>query len=193
MIPGFNLLEWDNLITLLWTHRRIQHAEYLKWKQLFGKRFDLLPLPVKPGSAKERNTILKEINAIRSGFDEDAFKRKAIEAFYGFRYPSSESAVVFAFGKFCQLMEIYFDKVVVRPDYPDAIVTREDQTLNIEFEKTSKGFQRDKHDPEKCDVIVSWKHDWESCPLDVLELSGLVLISRENESKGSRVLSNRTL
>jgi hypothetical protein len=38
----------------------------------------------------------------------------------------------------------------------------------VEFR--SKGFSRDQHDPEKCDLIVCWEHNWPQAPVPVLEL-----------------------
>jgi hypothetical protein len=30
------------------------------------------------------------------------------------------------------------------------------------------------HEARDCDLIVCWKHNWEDCPLEVLELSKLM-------------------
>jgi hypothetical protein len=30
------------------------------------------------------------------------------------------------------------------------------------------------HDVEKCDMIVCWIHNWPECPLEVVELRGLI-------------------
>lgn len=42
----------------------------------------------------------------------------------------------------------------------------------IEFEIRNRNFAKQGHDPNKCDLIVCWKHDWKDCPkrIDVLEL-----------------------
>jgi hypothetical protein len=46
------------------------------------------------------------------------------------------------------------------------------QHFRIEFEYESRNFRDHRHDPEKCDLIVCWRHNWKDCPpnLQVLEL-----------------------
>jgi hypothetical protein len=47
------------------------------------------------------------------------------------------------------------------------------QHFRIEFEYESRNFKDHRHDAEKCDLIVCWRHNWKDCPpnLQVLELS----------------------
>jgi hypothetical protein len=47
------------------------------------------------------------------------------------------------------------------------------QHFRIEFEYESRNFKDHRHDPEKCDLIVCWRHNWKDCPpnLQVLDLS----------------------
>jgi hypothetical protein len=47
------------------------------------------------------------------------------------------------------------------------------QHFRIEFEYESRNFKDHRHDPDKCDLIVCWRHNWKDCPpnLQVLELS----------------------
>jgi hypothetical protein len=46
--------------------------------------------------------------------------------------------------------------------------------VRIEFEFRSSGVPsgpRDGgHDPEECELVVCWIHEWTECPVDVLEL-----------------------
>ena len=42
--------------------------------------------------------------------------------------------------------------------------------LLIEFEYQSGNFREHGHRAEDCDLIVCWIHDWEDCPIEVLEL-----------------------
>ena len=39
--------------------------------------------------------------------------------------------------------------------------------ITIEFELRSSNFLKHNHDPEKCDLIVCWKHDWKNCPTNI--------------------------
>jgi Homing endonuclease associated repeat len=46
------------------------------------------------------------------------------------------------------------------------------QDVRIEFEKDSRSFAEHGHDPNGCDMIVCWRHNWKGCPpgMMVLEL-----------------------
>lgn len=97
--------------------------------------------------------------------------------FRGLRYaPINEQGVVYLFGMVSR--ELGFMIESVRTDYPDCEGKRaldhagkKWQHVRIEFEYRSRNFLEHGHDPEECDLIVCWVHDWEACPLEVLELS----------------------
>ncbi len=44
------------------------------------------------------------------------------------------------------------------------------ERVRVEFEYQSRNFRDHGHDPEGCDVIVCWEHNWPECPVEVLEL-----------------------
>jgi hypothetical protein len=50
------------------------------------------------------------------------------------------------------------------------------QRLRIELEFESSRFLVHGHDPNECDVIVCWKHNWAECPanIEVIELSSII-------------------
>lgn len=94
-----------------------------------------------------------------------------------------ENWVIFRFG--CELGEKNIDDVdlIFRgQEYPDAILLIFDEKGNVlkglyvEFEENSSSFKG--HDPEKCDLIVCARHDWnnkfpnEKCPLPVYVIGG---------------------
>jgi hypothetical protein len=63
--------------------------------------------------------------------------------------------------------------------YPDCRGIRRNESgrwrrVAIEFELRSSHFRMHRHDPAKCDLVVCWEHDWPGCPVEVLELKGLV-------------------
>ena len=65
-------------------------------------------------------------------------------------------------------------------EFPDIEAAREIepgrwQRVRIELEYESKNFQRHYHNPEECDLIVCWEHDWPECPLEVIELKPVVM------------------
>jgi len=48
------------------------------------------------------------------------------------------------------------------------------QRVRIEFEFLSRSFKVHGHDPDLCDVIVCWEHNWPDCPIETLELRTLL-------------------
>jgi hypothetical protein len=91
--------------------------------------------------------------------------------------PTNEMGVVFLFGHLA--LSLGFSIIRLQTAFPDAEALREMdpgrwQLVHIEFEFESKNFLLHLHEPRDCDVIVCWKHNWEDCPLEVLELSKLM-------------------
>jgi hypothetical protein len=89
--------------------------------------------------------------------------------------PVNEQGVVFLFGMVCA--ELGFLVEAVRTGYPDCKAKRrvhrsrdQWQDVRIEFEFRSSEFKAHGHDPQVCDLIVCWEHDWSACPLEVVEL-----------------------
>lgn len=96
--------------------------------------------------------------------------------FRGLRHaPVNEQGVVFLFGMVAY--ELGFIVEAVHAAFPDCeakrcIDTRNQrwQRVRIEFEYKSRTFRDHGHDPNGCDLIVCWEHNWSECPLEVLEL-----------------------
>ena len=93
--------------------------------------------------------------------------------------PVNELGVVFLFGMLAG--ELGFQVDSLWGAYPDCEARRQIQPgkwqrVRIEFEYESVNFARHGHDPEKCDVIVCWKHNWRKCPerIEVVELSRII-------------------
>jgi hypothetical protein len=91
--------------------------------------------------------------------------------------PSNEQGVVVMFSAMAR--DLGFAITHVGTEYPDCEAMREVerykwQKLRIEFEFESRNFQVHQHAPRDCDMIVCWKHNWDDCPLEVLELRTLV-------------------
>lgn len=107
------------------------------------------------------------------------FYGEAID-FRGLRYaPINEQGVVYLFGMVSR--ELGFLIKSIRTDYPDCEGKRyldtagtKLQHVRIEFEYKSSSFVEHAHDPEGCDLIVCWIHDWKDCPLEVLELKSAI-------------------
>ena len=102
--------------------------------------------------------------------------------FRGLRYaPVNEQGVVYLFGMISR--ELGFLIESVRTDFPDSEGKRCSdpartrwQHVRIEFEYKSSHFAEHGHDLEGCDLIVCWLHDWEDCPLEVLELKSALSV-----------------
>jgi hypothetical protein len=96
--------------------------------------------------------------------------------FRGIRYaPVNEQGVVYLFGMISR--ELGFLIESIRTDFPDCEGKRvidkagtKWQHIRIEFEYRSSNFREHGHNPENCDLIVCWIHDWSESPLEVLEL-----------------------
>jgi hypothetical protein len=86
--------------------------------------------------------------------------------------PVNEMGVVALFAKISE--ELGFIIEEVKAGFPDCIARRQVdrgwERVAIEFEFASSSFCRHGHDPQGCDMIVCWEHDWDICPLQVLSL-----------------------
>lgn len=95
--------------------------------------------------------------------------------FEGFIYaPVNEQEVVVLFGMMFHRLGFGIESVQTK--FPDCGARRYNPKNNrwqktwIEFEYKSSHFQSHGHNPDECDLIVCWIHDWPDCPLEVLEL-----------------------
>jgi len=87
--------------------------------------------------------------------------------------PTSEGGVIFLFGAMAR--ELGYAVSRIQPGFPDCEAMREVrpgqwQYVRIEFEFESRNFMVHDHPVPGCDVIVCWNHNWEDCPLEVIEL-----------------------
>jgi hypothetical protein len=94
------------------------------------------------------------------------------------------AGVIGLFSTVCQ--ELGFIIECIRPAYPDCLAVRrtpqgEWRPVSIEFEYCSLNFRTQGHDPDCCDLIVCWDHNWDECPVDVLELKTTITkLSRQS-------------
>jgi len=91
--------------------------------------------------------------------------------------PTSELGVVYLFGMVARELGFLVD--AVGAEFPDCRAKRLAKggyyvEVDIEFEFKSRNFHEHGHDPEQCDLIVCWEHDWPDCPLEVLELKSAI-------------------
>lgn len=83
--------------------------------------------------------------------------------------PRNEQGVVVLFAETAQVNGWEFTDISV--SFPDAILSKNGELWNTEFEFLSSNFLEHKHDHRRCDLIVCWRHDYPECPIPVIELS----------------------
>jgi hypothetical protein len=91
--------------------------------------------------------------------------------------PINEMGVVLLFGGVARQLGFYVTRV--QAEFPDCEALRRVerdrcQRSRIEFEYESRNFLFHGHPLTECDLIVCWSHNWEDCPLEVLELKSVV-------------------
>jgi len=92
--------------------------------------------------------------------------------------PLNENGVIFLFGKIMEDLNMYIEEI--KPGFPDCIARRFTgrgwQRIRVEFEFKSKNFEIHGHDPNGCDMIICWEHNWQNCPisLEVIELKDVI-------------------
>jgi len=91
--------------------------------------------------------------------------------------PINEDGVVFLFGRVVDDLHMYIEEI--KPGFPDCVARRFTgkgwERILIEFEFRSSNFKQHGHDVKACDMIVCWEHDWEDCPLEVIELKSEII------------------
>jgi hypothetical protein len=93
--------------------------------------------------------------------------------------PTNEMGVVLLFGMLFWRLGFIIESAQI--GYPDCRAKLEVepgrwQDVGIEFELHSRHFAAHRHDPNRCDFIVCWIHNWKNCPpnLRVIELREVV-------------------
>lgn len=94
--------------------------------------------------------------------------------------PVNEAGVMVLFGALA--VQLGFAVLRLQADFPDCEALRlcrdgRWRWVRIEFEFESRNFVQHGHDPEGCELIVCWKHNWANCPVEVIELSKMVMSS----------------
>jgi hypothetical protein len=91
-----------------------------------------------------------------------------------------ENAVIFLFGRIYRYLNFYefvigHEKALENDLDAWAYLEKENKGISVEFEAQSANFKKDKHDPEKCDLIVCWNDNWNGRPakIDVFDLESL--------------------
>ncbi len=93
--------------------------------------------------------------------------------------PVNEAGVMFVFGMVAPRLGLQVLRI--QSEFPDCEAMQvvgpgKCQRVRIELEHASRNFVAHGHNPDDCDVIVCWIHNWPECPenLEVIELSKVV-------------------
>lgn len=137
--------------------------------------------------------VLEPLKKFRFRFEKSPVSRELIELpiretkpvvmvgppinFRGLMYaPVNENGVIFLFSKLAEDLGITIEGIQVK--FPDAFGKRYERDkgypVTIEFEYRSSDFERHEHPKDGCDLIVCWEHDWQECPIQVIELKSLI-------------------
>lgn len=83
--------------------------------------------------------------------------------------PQNELGVVFLFSHLAKKWRLRIEEI--KSSYPDCIayqkIRGKEKRIRIEFEYKSKNFKGHRHDPNKCDWIVCWEHNWPDAPQNI--------------------------
>jgi hypothetical protein len=90
--------------------------------------------------------------------------------------PINEQGVILLFAALCH--DLGFMIEAIRSAFPDALLRRRNakgtwNSCKAEFEFKSSNFKSHKHDPNQCDLIICWEHDWQDCQKEVICLKDL--------------------
>lgn len=159
-----------------WRHVPQGMLEYAKqegleatWKEVLDVVVEQLPFTRGWDSTTGRTTGPPRPRLLR---DEPVYGPPMVSAPLTYA-PTNEAGVVFLFGTVAR--ELGFAVTRVQTEFPDCEAMREVQAdrwqrVRIEFEYESRNFLAHLHPVDKCDLIVCWNHNWQECPLEVLEL-----------------------
>jgi len=95
---------------------------------------------------------------------------KNLDSWQGHTFsPLYEIEVIMIFSKLMESLKM--KTVCVSDSFPDAelLVRRGNKWINVsaEFARNSIDFERHGHDPDDCDMIICWKHNWSDIPSDM--------------------------
>ncbi len=171
-------------------YRRVW-GKYTKGREAAYLKYGFPDIINKNSKNKISNSTFKDKGSQESTISPSKIKIKKIKvrkkvqfgapiAFRGLRFaPINEQGVVFLFGIISR--ELGFLIESIRTEFPDSEGKRcvnEKKNLwehvLIEFEYKSSNFKEHGHNPDECDLIICWIHDWEDCPIEVIELKSTI-------------------
>lgn len=158
----------------------LEYAEYLRLHDPDSKLLrelellDSTSLPITSIPSNPHGPNVQHVHTVNSRITGTVYG--APINFRGLQHaPVNELGVVHLFGMIS--FELGFLVEAVQAAFPDCEAKRLVdskkglwQRVRIEFEFQSRSFRDHGHDPNFCDLIVCWEHNWPDCPLEVIEL-----------------------
>jgi Homing endonuclease associated repeat len=159
-----------------WTEVPRGLAQFAREKGMAGGWEDVLEIV-------EAHENRKRCAAKSSSAGYGRSKKKEAQRLYGqpmtamgmIHAPTNEMGVLFLFGMVAR--ELGYAVAHFQPEFPDCEALREVspgrwERRRVELEFESRNFLAHGHDPEGCDAIVCWVHNWPDCPeeIEVVEL-----------------------
>jgi Homing endonuclease associated repeat len=158
--------------------RMAEHAREHGMKDNFKDVLEVVDRHVESGGRARRNFSRDSRPILRPGLmpGERIYGPPTVDA-HLMLAPVNEQGVLLLFGAVAR--KLGFVVLQVQTEYPDCEALREMemnkwQRVRIEFEYESRNFLLHKHPPEKCHLIVCWKHNWEEAPVEVIELESAI-------------------
>lgn len=163
---------WRNVPRCILEYLRKEHLED-DWKDILEGILHYLQLPPRHG---RRTSLVPHVPyRPKIMLDKPMYGGPLMGSPLGFA-PINECGVVFLFGAVARQMGFVVTRL--QAEFPDCEALRQVdeerwQRVLIEFEYESRNFLVHQHRVEDCDMIVCWTHNWEGCPLEVVELRTL--------------------
>lgn len=83
--------------------------------------------------------------------------------------PKNEQGVVLVFGSVAE--GAGFKVLNIDCKFPDAVVEKDGEVYQAEFEFFASNFLDHGHDVTRCDMVICWENDLDGFPLPIIELS----------------------
>jgi hypothetical protein len=169
-----------------WVHVPAGLTEFAREERLEGEWADVLDVIAREREAAtdgrrtsgSTNSRLTRPNIVKPRIlkDRPIYGRPMMDMALGLA-PTNEMGVVFLFGTVAK--DLGYMVVRLQSEFPDCEAYRlidpeRCQLIKAEFECESRNFLAHGHKLDGCDLLICWKHNWEGCPLEVLELSTVI-------------------
>lgn len=173
-IPSLNQIAIHGKFSKGFYERKL--GSYSKYKSIVSKQV------LDSGASQDKK--LNELFELEANKNRFTAQKSVIRPHYegetlNFRHfaynPTYENEVVSIFSSVAG--ELGFEIITIRSEFPDCKARRirgkfrnRMENCLIEFEFKSSDFVKHNHPINGCDLIICWEHDWQDCPIEVINL-----------------------